>query len=101
MSVGAKVGNLGRELFSDFVLFLQSRFVPRAPLRGKVEKPFQESWSRIDLGILYPSSHYYLRSLSWTSRTFYFPDSRDLLEVLGGLSWQRARGGSLGDRPGP
>ena len=29
-----------------------------------------------------PSSHYYLRSLSWTSRTFYFPDSRDLLEVL-------------------
>ncbi len=40
-----------------------------------------------------PSSHYYLRSLSWTSRTFYFPDSRDLLEVLGGLSWQRERGG--------
>ncbi len=37
------------------------------------------------------SSHYYLGSLSWTSRTFYFPDSRDLLEVLGGLSWQRER----------
>ncbi len=30
-------------------------------------------------------------SLSWTSRTFYFPDSRDLLEVLGGLPWQRER----------
>ncbi len=29
-----------------------------------------------------PCSHYYLHSLSWTSRTFYFPDSRDLLEVL-------------------
>ena len=29
-----------------------------------------------------PSSHYYLRPLSWTSRTFYFPDSRDILEVL-------------------
>ena len=28
------------------------------------------------------ASHYYLRSLSWTSRTFYFPDSRDLREVL-------------------
>ena len=25
---------------------------------------------------------YYLGSLSWTSKTFYFPDSRDLLEVL-------------------
>ena len=52
-----------------------------------------------------PSSHYYLRSLSWTSRTFYFQDSRDLLEVLGGLPWQRERGvprGSsrtLGDPP--
>jgi hypothetical protein len=32
---------------------------------------------------------------------FSFPDSRDLLEVLGGLSWQRERGGSLGDPPGP
>ncbi len=29
-----------------------------------------------------PSGHYYLRSLSRTSRTFSFPDSRDLLEVL-------------------
>ncbi len=38
-----------------------------------------------------PSSHYYLRSLSRTSRTFYFPDSRDLLQVLGGLPWQRER----------
>ncbi len=37
MSFGAKVGNLGRDLFSDFCLFLQSRFVPRAPLRGKAE----------------------------------------------------------------
>ncbi len=32
---------------------------------------------------------------------FSFPDSRDLLEVLGRLSWQRERGGSLGDPPGP
>ncbi len=32
---------------------------------------------------------------------FSFPDSRDLLEVLGGLPWQRERGGSLGDLPGP
>ncbi len=48
-----------------------------------------------------PSSHYYLGSLSWTSRTFYFLDSRDLREVLGGPSWQRERGGSLGDPPGP
>ncbi len=32
---------------------------------------------------------------------FSFPDPRDLLEVLGGLSWQRERGGSLGDPPGP
>ncbi len=31
---------------------------------------------------------------------FSFPDSRDLLEVLGRLSWQR-EGGSLGDPPGP
>ena len=32
-----------------------------------------------------------LGSLSWTSRSFYFPDSRDLLEALGGLPWQRER----------
>ena len=32
---------------------------------------------------------------------FSFPDSRDLLEVLGGLSWQRERGGSRGDPPDP
>ncbi len=38
-----------------------------------------------------PSSHDDLRSLSWTSRIFSFPDSRDLLEVLGGLSRQRER----------
>jgi hypothetical protein len=49
-----------------------------------------------------PSSHYYLRSLSWTSRTFYFLDSRDLLEVLRDfLGRERERGGSLGDPPGP
>ena len=29
-----------------------------------------------------PCSHYCLRSLSWTFRTFYFLDSQDLLEVL-------------------
>ncbi len=39
--------------------------------------------------VLVPSSHYYLGSLSWTSRTFYFSDSRDLIEVLRGLPWQR------------
>ncbi len=38
-----------------------------------------------------PCSRYYLRSFSWTSRTFYFSDSRDLLEVLRGLPWQRER----------
>ena len=32
---------------------------------------------------------------------FSFPDSRDPLEVLGGLPWQRERGGGLGDPPGP
>ena len=38
-----------------------------------------------------PSSHYSLRSLSRTSRAFYFPDSRDLLEVLRGLLAERER----------
>ena len=53
--------------------------------------------------VLVPSSHYYLGSLSWTSRTFYFVDSRDLLEVLRDfLGREREReGGSLGDPPGP
>ncbi len=53
--------------------------------------------------ILLPSSHYYLRSLSRTSRAFYFPDSWDLLEVLGGLAWQRERpqGGSSRVREDP
>ena len=50
--------------------------------------------------VLVPSSHYYLGSLSWTSRTFYFPDSRYLLEVLR-YFLGRERGGSLGDPPGP
>ncbi len=54
---------------------------------------------------LLPGSHYYLRSLSRTSRTFYFPDSRDLLEVLRDFLG-RERGGvpggssrTLGDPP--
>ncbi len=48
-----------------------------------------------------PSSHYYLGSLSWATRTFHFPDSRDLLEVLRDfLGRERERGGSLGDPPG-
>ncbi len=46
-----------------------------------------------------PCSYYYLRSLSWTSRT-YFLDSLDLLEVLRDFLG-RERGGSLGDSPGP
>jgi len=33
--------------------------------------------------------HYYLGSFSRTSRPFYFLDSWDLLEVLGGPPWQR------------
>ena len=52
-----------------------------------------------------PCSHYYLRSLSWTSRIFHFPDSRDLLEVLRDFLG-RERGGvprgssrTLGDPP--
>ena len=44
-----------------------------------------------------PSGRYYLGSLSRTSRTFYFSDSRDLLEVLGGLPWRRESDG----RPPP
>ena len=48
-----------------------------------------------------PSSHYYVRSLSWTSRTFYFLDSRDLLEVLRDFLGRDRGGGSLGDPPGP
>ena len=55
--------------------------------------------------VLVPSSHYYLGSLSWTSRTFYFPDSRYLLEVLRDFLG-RERGGvprgssrTLGDPP--
>ena len=54
--------------------------------------------------VLVPSSPYYLGSLSWTSRTFYFPDSRYLLEVLrdflgrerGGPYLPDPRGSSLG-----
>ena len=40
-----------------------------------------------------PSSHYYLRSISWTSRTFYFPDSPDLLEVLRDFLGREREGG--------
>ena len=55
--------------------------------------------------VLVPSSHYYLGSSSWTSRTLYFPDSRYLLEVLRDFLG-RERGGvprgssrTLGDPP--
>ncbi len=49
-----------------------------------------------------PCSYYYLHSLSWTSRIFYFLDSLDLLEVLRDfLGRERREGGSLGDPPGP
>ena len=41
-----------------------------------------------------PCSQYYLRSLSWTSRTFYFLDSRDLLDVLRDFIG-RERGGGV------
>ena len=56
--------------------------------------------------VLVPSSHYYLGSLSWTSRTFYFLDSRDLLEVLRDFLGREREGGvprgssrTLGDPP--
>ena len=40
-----------------------------------------------------PGSRYSLGSSSWTSRTFSFLDSRDLLEVLGGPSSAEREGG--------
>ena len=101
MSFGAEVGNLGRDLFSDFCLFLQSRFVPRAPPAGESRKPFQESWSRIDLGIPYPvviiiCVHYL------------GPPGHSTSQILGTFSRfsgtflaEREGWGSLGDRPGP
>ncbi len=46
-----------------------------------------------------PSSHYYLRSLSWTSSTFYFLDSLDRLEVL--RDFLGREGGSPGILPDP
>ena len=82
MSFGAEVGNLGREFFSDCCLLLQSRFVPRAPPAGEKPKTIPRKLVNNRPRDPLPSSHYYLRSLSWTSRTFYFQDSRDLLEVL-------------------
>ena len=58
--------------------------------------------------LVLPSSHYYLRSLSWTSWTFYFLDSRDLLEVLRDVLGREREGGvprgssrTLGDPPKP
>ena len=48
-----------------------------------------------------PSGHYYSRSLSWTSRNFYFPDSRDLHEDLRDFLGRERGGWSLGDPPGP
>jgi len=48
-----------------------------------------------------PGSHYYLRLLSWTSRTFYFPNSRDLLEVLRDFLGRGRGGGPQGILPDP
>ena len=51
--------------------------------------------------VLVPSSHYYLGSVSWTSRTFYFPDSRYLLEVLRDFLGRERGGGPWGILPDP
>ena len=53
MSFGAEVGNLCGELFSDFVFVFAIAFRASRPPAGESRKPFQESWSRIDLGIPY------------------------------------------------
>ena len=42
MSFGAKVGNLGRKLFSDLCLFLQSRFVPQVVIPTTYWEPHRE-----------------------------------------------------------
>ncbi len=71
----------------------------RSPFAGRAESEKLQSFTGggkkgffiSGPSLVVPSSQYYLRSLSWTSRTFYFLDSRDLLEVLRGLSWQRER----------
>ena len=47
-----------------------------------------------------PSSHYYLRSLPWTSRIFDFPDSLDLLEVLRDFLGRERGGVPRGSSPG-
>ncbi len=90
-----------RHVFVDCFLAHQSRF--SKPASGSAFSFGRvRSWQSLSRGHL-PSSHYYLGSLSRTSRTFYFPDSRDLLEVLGGLPWQRERpqGGSPRVREDP
>ncbi len=48
-----------------------------------------------------PSSHYYLRSLSRTSGTLLLLRFAGPSRGSRRLSWQRERGGSLGDPPGP
>ncbi len=73
---------------------VEGSFTANARVRARTVKSGSEAWRL-------PSGRYHLRSSSRTSRTFHFPDSRDLLEVLGELSWQRERGGSLGNPPGP
>ena len=80
---------------------------------GAVE--VEQRTSRREMAI--PGRYASTRSqLHWTSRTFYFPDSRDHLEVLGASTSQilgtfsrfsgdflgRERGGvPIGDPPGP
>ena len=52
MNFGAKVGNLG--LFFVILFGFAIAFRASRPPAGESRKPFQESWSRIDLGIPYP-----------------------------------------------
>ena len=101
MSFGAKVGNLGWDLFSELCLFLQSRFVPRAPPAGENRKQFQESWSRIDLGIPYPVVIITcVHNLGAPG-----PSTSQILGTFSRFSEtslaEREGGASLGDPPGP
>ena len=60
--------------------------------------------NRHETAVLVLARHYPVVIINWVQYLgppgpFSFPDSRDLLEVLGGLSWQRERGGVRDTEP--
>ncbi len=94
-----RIGQRIERRHAHIVLMSLTRFDEGLP-RSKQEQTVVVQKDELVVAELHLHDHGAITgSLSWTSRTFYFSDSRDLLEVLRGLPWQRERERPRGGSP--